>query len=498
MKMLMEQTQIQTYRQELEPPEKAMIENAARFWEKGQHFTMQFPLSVMIEAMGAKQGESAKTALAKGDQFQAEFVKLTKAEINELDEGEHYGSQVGDYIFVSDQVPDEYLPMVVANLGFLREIGDNNPLQQCLGDSGIDVDTTNHWTANLLDIMLAEQAFADDPEQLKKFLAWRKGIERTEFFRNPLIGEILKKREGLKNYRRTTHPMQRSFHSRQSWEFSGMLYALGKRAVDENIRLLGIAKPDIILRTVCDKYGEDFDPEYMLELMDYTDNHMETRREHCRQKNFIDLSKAGDKKKQLVSQAELLTADAVGEAAIMDSTQDPFVYDLRPFHGRSLEALKNKIVFFARQGLLASGLTRKLLAFTLKAAKATHDQGPDAIELELGSGHEGRNLALQKIKLRCKIDEIQQALDRFIQLRIKLTDMDAVKYVPGKLEESYWQLIKLQGEQQAKLDEIGEAEKTLEEFTALIKEQRSLLSSMEGINDEAAVDAEKRGKEKVA
>ncbi len=469
-----------TGRMELEPPDRDRIKKALMLWETHPHLEMNFPLAVIVDSLCKRKGTSVPAgAIAPDKTFNAEFVKITQAEINQLDPEENYGVLIGDMIFISDAVPEEYYPMVIANLGFLKHLGENEAMRGMADKFDTDVDTTRHWSANMLDILLAEQYFAEDPEEYKKFLAWRKKIERTDFFRNGLVDDFLRKETLYKQYKRTTHPMERAFYAKRSWELGGLLSMMGQRAIDENARMIGVSIPDVIIRKLCDVYREDFDPEYMSRLIDFISEKKQKTRHEARDRWKIDLKDLpAEEQTKLASQAELLTRDAVGDMYLLEGGENhDDSYLLKPFAAKSFEVLKDRIVFFLRKGLLDSGLSRKLLAFTLKCGQVMAEHGPEAVEIMVGEGKEETKLRLHRHAIGKEMEKIQAAMDRFIQLRIKFTDLETANYIPGQLEENYRKLLLLYGKYEAEMEKINEILNSLDELAALMREQRSLLQS---------------------
>lgn len=489
MELDMIQTQTVTQRLELEDGEKEKVANALLYWETKPHSEIKFPLKVMYDALGIKDPQSGmltagfaageKDQQEKANEFAAEFVVLTAEEIASLDPDEKHGVLMGDCIFISDQVPEDYIPMVVANLGFLKRMDDNQALKEIVKDSSLDIDTSRHWTANILDIVLASRQFAENPQEKEKYLAWRKKIERSDFFNNEIISQVLREKTRYREFKRTTHPVQRSLWAKKSWIFSGILYSFGSRMVDENARMLGISKSDIIIRRVCDKYDEQFDPETMCRMIDFISAHPERKQQGYRTIRFVDFGQAGEMAGMMADQAGLLTPEIMGDAAVLEATSDPKVYILRPFFRKSLEAFQDRIAYFTRAGLLRSGMDKQMLAFLKSTARLLGaPAGDEKVKLQLGSGEEPAKIAVRKAEIERKLQEIDQAYERFIKLRIKFTDMQAVDYLPGKLEQNYFKLLAMREKLEDELKEMQEAESSIGEVNQLLAEQKALLAAM--------------------
>ncbi len=490
MGMSLRQEQTVKMTTQLEDGEKEKVALALHYWETKPHTELKFPMQVMYDALGIKDdrtralpapvasGSDGESGQTKPNEFAADFVTLTAEEIQALDPEEKYGVLLGDCIFISEEVPEQYIPMVVANLGFLKQMGDSVALKEIVKDSSLDIDDSRHWTANILDIVLAGKHFADNPAERQKYLAWRKEIERTDFFTNEVISEVLRQRNQYRTFKRTTHPVQRSLMARKSWIFSGMLYNMGSQMVDENARMLGISKSDIIIRTVCDRYDDRFDPDAMCRLIDYVNTHMQSKHKGSRLVNFVDFS-ADPAGQEMADQADLLTEGVLGDVALMDATSEPKIFVLRPFHKRSLEAFHDRIAYFTRAGLLRSGMDRKMLSFLKTASRLLASPGgSEKMTLQLGNGQDAVKLAERKAQIAKKLAEIEAAHDKFIQLRLRFSDMNAVSLIPGKLEQNYFKILAMREQLENELKELTEAETSMDDVNEVLAEQKALLDSL--------------------
>jgi hypothetical protein len=445
---------------ELTESERRQSELAMDYWEEKPHFEMKFPLSVMLRALGTSEASAGRPALAaagQSDEFSAEFIKVSEKEFSALDPEEKCGISLGDCIIVSEGVPEAYVPMVVANLAFLMRIRDDNVLKKLIDDDKISVDVTRHWTANILDLILAKEHFTADPHEYAAFLRWRKQVERTDFFKNPEIDGILKQKLLHQHFKRTTHPLARSLQSKKSWAIGGVLHMLGGKASEE-AKLLGVTKADMIIR-ICGGH-EDFDPESMLLLIQSLPKLVQTRRILGRSQNYVDLRHSVE----LLEQAHLLTQEVVGRnSAIMQETETSGMFALSVGYMRSLRALSDRIIFFTREGLLHSGLTRKTLLFLRGALPLLNEEPSPPVAVQLDSSQEESHLKIKARALGKQIHAVQSSLDRYIRLRIKYVDMGVIDDVPGPIDEQYRLLLKLKERLEAELSELSKALSSLGE-----------------------------------
>lgn len=476
--------------QELSAIEKDSIFAATDCWETHPHQTLSFPLSALLASFNVtpadiqrKLGKSLPEQTGGVNaQVELEFVVVSPEEMARLDQDEKYGVLSGGCIFISSAVPEEYLAMVVANLGFLGKISEqNNPLKNIIDASTIGVDERRHWTANILDITLAEKFFSEDPGAFQRYLAWRKKIERTDFFRNPEIDDIVKKKIERRVFNRTTHPTQRSLAAKRSWVLGGMLESFGSQMVDQNARMLGISKADILVRRFAQ--AEEFDPNLMITLCRYLMNPSNgvKKTERARRVRVVDLNAIDGNLNELSAQAHLLTQPIAGDLALLDSDpgRNPNLYRVRPQAIRSFEPLTDRIAYFTRAGLLKSGLTKATLEF-LKAAAA---QLPDSkattpTPLVLGEGKENDILTKKTRAIEAEMAKIQAALDQFIQLRIRFHDSNLIDCVPGELERNYFALLRRLEELETQLKGLESALSSLATVKAVLTEQRALLSAI--------------------
>jgi len=328
----------------LSPVERAAIQLAQRLWESKPHFAVSLPIAVLqgvlLESLGGQPKPTS--GLGSSEVLEEEFIFVNAEEMAVLgDVPSEVGISLAGCIFVLHDVPDDFLPLIVFNLAINKHLSDDNPVSALFEKSGINHDFSKHWTANIIDILLAEKYFADHPEKFQQYLAWRKPLERTDFFHNELVDKLLGERISRSNYRRTTHPLKRGYYCRHSWNLSKSLDGmLGRSYTDKFFRDHLITKPDIILKRAS---GEDnFNPELMVRLLE----HIEANAQKVKRGKQVVVPAA------LEPQAYLLCKDIVGEAAILVDLGDG-VYGVKARAEKTITALKDKLAYFFQQSVKA-------------------------------------------------------------------------------------------------------------------------------------------------
>lgn len=181
----------------LDQRQEDIVTGAMRYWTEKPHQQVSIPMSVLALAL---EGNTAappnkKTPMSKNrGTFDVDFVLLTPEEMASLDPREKAGLSFGDCIFISESVSRDFVPLVAANLKMLGMLNDNNRVSRLIRASGVNIATERHWTANVLDISLAEKLFSEDPALFDAYMTWREEIERTDFFHDSTIDEILAQR----------------------------------------------------------------------------------------------------------------------------------------------------------------------------------------------------------------------------------------------------------------------------------------------------------------
>ena len=112
-----------------------------------------------------------KSSLTDGENLKelpGEFVFVSKEEMEELDPDEQIGYIIGNFIFISEDTPGDYLPFVLLNLRLLAYFSEVEAKKN-ISRFGIDIETQKHWTANTFDIIVASKAFREKPEDFINF-----------------------------------------------------------------------------------------------------------------------------------------------------------------------------------------------------------------------------------------------------------------------------------------------------------------------------------------
>lgn len=460
-------------RLELDNEARRQVETALHYWETKPHSEMKLSLAAMVAALGIPPKSKTGQALEASD-FAAEFIVVSSRELKELDAEEKTGVLLGGCIIVSEDVPESYLPMVVANLAFMRKISDDNAFRQLVSEGKISVDESRHWTANVLDLVLAAEYFTDSPAEYAEFLRWRKQVERTDFFKNFAVEALLRQKLSYQIFKRTTHPAARSFYSKRSWVIGGLLHMLGVNA-SKNAKDLGVTKADIIVRELAGYRHEEFDPEYMLRFIQSLPELVQARKVGALKQNYVDLR--NDPK--LREQASLLTAEAVGrDSAILEEVDPSGIFTLKCNYSQSLRALSDRIVYFTREGLLHSGLTHKTLLFLRGVMALLAEVHARRAPMQSQSDHERAHIQIRMKEIGKQIEAIDASLEHYRALRIKYVDMEAVEYIPGTIGEQYRALLRLRDRLDGDMSELSEAYRFLSDAEKLFQGQPALLGAI--------------------
>ncbi|MBU0573131.1 MAG: hypothetical protein KKH83_01490 [Candidatus Margulisbacteria bacterium] len=406
---------------------------------------------------------------------------VSKQEMASLDEGERIGLYLGDCVFIEGGTPADYVPLVVLNLALHRHLKEENPLSELFSRAGIDHDTSHHWTANLLDVFLAEEYFADIPERYAEYLSWRKSVERTDFFFNGTVDTILSGRNIRTRYRRITHPLDRGLYCNHSWRMSGSLdRVFGKYTADKTYRDFRVSRCDLLLRRLCKM--DEFNVELTLRLLRHILEKSTTSVKNGRQTRSVVVPE------EYISQADLLTKENMGEAWILAKTGSIGSYILVRQAAMSIDALINKLAFFAREVLISSaereGDISPEILLAIKNARMVLSMPEISIqnmEIDLSSVRRSEE-SLQRIKAMQEIlgDRINTAcgvLEKFRAVEEKLNKMGEAGFsiIPGGITQDI-EKIKAEIERLVTMiAKYSEAMETLSELAATREEMRGLL-----------------------
>ena len=433
----------------LDPGDRDKLLLAEQFWREKEHYTSKVPLIILQDVLLSHFQNAGKATKALvplefcSKTMSEDFVFLTPEELAELDPNEKYGLKLGDYIFICNATPDEYIPLVVLNLAVLRYLNDDNFLTSMLQNAAIDIDESRHWTANIIDILVAKTYFQSSQDALDDYMIWRKKAELTEFFYSDLVNDILRRRAERRNYRRTTSPLLRGRYCRFSWMAAKDLdFYLGEEYADKVYRDFGVSRCDLLFKRMMK--GKDFNPEKMMRLLNFLQQEMKQYKVNGRLVRYIDVTN------ELDSQAFLLSDYEAGEAGILTRDKDNCLrYYAKTFIKTTIEAMINKLSYFYRTALLnqrekGSDVSLEILSF-LKDTKGVFeidDQtlGIKRIKIDVITP-ENAEETFASIK-RCqdrvsnRISELGNVLNSFAQIQSKLDQyaQSGISTMPASFE----------------------------------------------------------------
>jgi len=469
-----------TIKPELEAPDKEALENALRLWLEKPHQEIAFPIRVLKDALsGGKPipgNITGKLAMHEGE-IREEFAMLNSAEMRKIDPKETVGIFIGESVFISDTTPEAYVPLVALNLGLLRRINDENPLSEMIKASGVDMDTSRHWSANVVDILIAEKYFGEDRSAFMEYLKWRKQIERTEFFQNELIGQVFKEKLQSLRYRRTTHPKDRGRYGKKSWNMAGTFDDLGAEFADVNASSFGVTKADIIIRRLANETS--FSPEHMQRLVDFIEANNQMRKvDGGRERKGVLVTDP-----KLDTQAYLLTEDCSGGSAILEQGKEHNYYHFEASALRSLAALKDRIAFFFRKALQAkSTVSPALLKFIQTTPSMSLDGLKDKeITIDLtgtASFSDASVMVAKEIELiDAKLKQVAELLAKYDELERDLGQMGDVNIVPGNITAEKENVLRVKTILDEKREKLTASLDTVRRIFEVRQDHKALLSS---------------------
>ncbi len=353
----LEQTQDLRYGYGLTDAMQDCIAQAIAFWQSKPHHRAGIAVRELTDLLGtmSEHPVDLKRFMELNDSpvINMDFVVLTPQEMATLLPDEKYGSVIGGRCFISEAVPEEYRPFCILNLAVWGRVQENSQVMELLQDAGIDISTSRHWTANFIDVVAASAFFKDDPEQARRYLEWRREIERTDFFESPVFAEMAKRKMDLARHRRTTPPAERnSGWVRRSWAIAGALSHLSPEFVDRNYRMLGLTKADVVYFRLIQ--SEHFDPNTMIKLL----NRLDRRRGDT--KAPVDLRDDS----ALDVQAGLLTEWNMDSAALLkDHGREDGVYKLQSYAIQTVRPLIDRICSMFTYAISDTQVGRELLTF---------------------------------------------------------------------------------------------------------------------------------------
>lgn len=281
--------------------------------------------------------------------LELQYVYLTPDEMKQVHPEEKVGGSHGDIVYLSTDVPEEYQPFVLFNLLVFRRLHSEHSKQMMalcgLDDRQGDRAVERHWTANMLDLAVAEATFGSNSEEFADFLRWRKEVEQTNFFQIPEFDAFVKKRMGDQNRRRLVHPEKRGRWNKQSWAVASLARDERFRGV---VKMMGASRVDILAQGLLpDERFRANDMLRLIETIKKSDDHM------------IDVSSD----EGLDRQAHLLTAQEADSGAVLERTgRGNAVYKVLRNASQTLDALYDRIAYFSKVRLESEGITTEMIA----------------------------------------------------------------------------------------------------------------------------------------
>lgn len=473
-------------RLQLDEADRRVLEAAAVFWETKPHAAFSVPVATVmaIFAGGAEMSKRpnavSEEPVIKGSDWQENFVFLTKAEMRQVGQGEKYGLLLGECIFISETVPEEYVPLVVLNLAAYRRAKDDSALARFMARFGVDTNRSQHFTGVLTDILAAQYHFQASPEKLQHYLRWRKEIERTDFFVNPAIEKLLARRVASSRRGRTLHPTQRSRYSRRSFQLVAAAESCLTRAqVDTVITAVGVTKADIIIGRIT---GEaSFDPNAMVETIDaiVTQLAEQNKLPPVQRNKPVTLSIS-----QSV-QAYLLTEDVVGVGAVLQNTNNPNAFQVTRAYMGSFAAIKDRVLYLSKQALKKTvpdrGVLRSLQNLILTDSAYLPVLSP--INTEVPQDEESGNRGLahsqeEQATLLRKIAEIEALLSQHDEVVRTFAAMNASNAIPMVLVHEREKLVTYLAEVRGHLQKLDQVRHALDALATVHTRTRALMSQV--------------------
>lgn len=489
--MQMRQEQNLSLRNELSDPDKGRLEAAYELWEAAQKVDFSVPVETLRTIFGG--GDSANNGQPKDpnealfdSEWREQFVMITPAEMATISDGEKFAVLLGHCIFVSTETPADYIPLGVLNLAASRRARDNSAFAQLLKARGLSADYARHYTATLTDVLAAQYLFRDTPAQLAEFLRWRKSVERTDFFNDETVGNILSQRLQTRARARQLHPTERGRYAKRSFTLAvavGVTMTRGE--IDQVVKDFGITKADIIMGRLMDE--PTFDVTQMVETIDAIVGKIReiaiTRRNVPRKKKTINLTSH-----QSV-QAYLLTSDICGESNILQATSDPRAFLAKPNAILSLGALKDRLIYSSQKALARIVPESKDMALLRSLVIGTQHLVPlEALEKIVPADEATGNAALATIEtkrdeLNRRMSEAEALLAQYAQIERAFADLGAQEAVPGVLAQDRQ---RIQGHLDAiksQFDDLKRYEDTLGNLAEVRAKFRGLFAQLSPLAD---------------
>lgn len=450
--MRMEQKQKLSLDYGLDDAEKARIELALELYETRPVSQFDVPSETLRAIFNASNSPGLPTrpklpASASDptehdpleDPWHEEFMVISPAEMAKFDEDERYAILIGNCAFISSEVPADFIPMIVMNIAALRRSREDTPLAQRLIDRGVPRTHTRHYTATLTDVFTAQYVFRNDTKRLAEFLAWRRSVERSGFFDDSTIGEILKEKFKARQRNRTLHPTERGRHAKRSFLLAAaMEVTMTREQIDQVATSFAVTKADLIVGRI--RSERSFNLDEMLLTID------ECLRQVSELKKGPNIPKA----KRVIRlngwqsvQAYLLTADVSGNSHLLESSTDANTYRYSMNVRASLQALRDRLVYLGQKALERrvpdKADLRILQSLILNGGLRIDTSLAPVQKIVPSDAHSGNEVLAgiepQRAELARKKAEAEVILAQYEEIARSFAEIGAQEAVPGVLAQ---------------------------------------------------------------
>ncbi len=473
LKLVLELTQRQTTQLDQSLIDEA--KTALKIWDNHKKNAFSISKDELIALLKSRKltPEKIKEGLVDGENLKdlpGEFAFISAEEMEELDPDEKIGVVIGNFIFVSENIPEEYLPYVLLNLRLLVYFKESDPSSLAFRELGIEAETQKHWSANTFDIIAASKGFKDNPEAFVEFLKWRKSVERTGYFDRVDIGDALKGLIDYKAYKRKTHPNDRSKWTRNSWNLGTAISQFSNEFQARNRNALRINKCDYQMMEL--SKIPSFNPSKMVDALNQivnSNDYTNVRKNIYGRGDFniTKVRKVTFEDEAILGQAELLTEYHLPAGHLLEGIKgDNNSFTTAPLARKTASALIDRISFFSRQKLMEDCGTG--IVASLKQLK----QGTGVIQ-------SGQNLDTGLEKLIADLEDVNKCLDDIEGLEAKFKSLSAIapdELIPTSVIENKKNLIFQIGRIQEQIKLISEINN---EILRVSTQSSALIESLE-------------------
>ncbi len=469
----------------------------AERWVTGDHMTQ----GVAYENPDRMVHTEAEAEEPETHFLEEDFVLLTPEELKSLDPAEQVGIVMGPCLFIASDTPRECIPLVVTNLAMLRRMSEDSQMVSFFNKLGITVEVSQHWTANIIDLILAEAQFGKDHQKFLQYLQWRKKLERTDFFHNEAVSEVLQNKIRTLTYRRTTHPLHRGRYTRDSWQISGTLQSLGRDSFIKMRGMVNVSRVDSIFRQISGR--SDFHPEFMMCLMRLICERCQNEKNMEKVDVYQDsITGIAEKRRvnryvlrlddwSLIQQADLLTKQVLlDQDFLLTQTKDNGAYIISNHALKTAEAFIDRLAYFARAWFDrlntttdATGMGSTLLKLMKTSCQVVIPIAEKftvniTVSEETAYRQEMDRISLKIKELERAIAQIDELYGNLRKSQNELSAMVNIEYLPGSLESDMKVLGERRLELSALLDELCKAASVIEQLKNARDKSRHLLASI--------------------